>query len=268
MFRKLVFSALMAGSLCLAGAAQAQGAAEKKAQDGIGGFMSVFAIAKVCNFTMDPTTQDVIGGNINALQPVAKITDQQLDAVLAELVDSFGKDKARYCGGGASVFPVVVGEIAKASMEGANGSGVALRTLPAPGQEFLVTANDITTIRTLAASFGEAEASKDSQGDPIIKGTVKGTPWRIFFYGCQKGFNCTAVQFYYGITTQTKLTAERINAWNVDNRFARAYLDKDKDPNISTDVELKGGVSRTSLQASMDRFLRQTTEFKDFVAKK
>ena len=268
MFRTLIMSAVTAGALCLSGVAHAQSAAEKKAQDGIGGYMGVFAVAKVCGINMDAATQDIVSGNVNALQPVAKMTDQQLDAVLAGLIEAFNKDKARYCGGGAASFPAMASEVMKASMEGANGSGVALRALPGPGQDMLVTGSDIFTILGLAGSFGEAEDAKDSQGDPLIKAKVKGIPWRVLFFGCQKGANCTSVQFYYGLSTDTKPTPARINSWNEDNRFARAYLDKDKDPNIITDVEMKGGVSRTSLQSSMDRFLRQVAEFKDYVAKK
>jgi hypothetical protein len=49
-------------------------------------------------------------------------------------------------------------------------------------------------------------------------------------------------------------TLERINAWNREHRFSRAYLDADGDPVLEADLDLSGGVAEGVIRAFLDLF--------------
>lgn len=247
--------------------AQAQdSAATAKAQDGIGGYMSIVALTKLCNLSLDPPVMEVVVGNINALQPIAKMTDQQLDAVLEGLLKTFTPEKTKYCGGGLAGLNAIATEVASNAMAGSQGSGASLRALT--GAPTLLTGSDVDGIFAVAKKYSDATLSKDSQGDPIIKGKTKGVNWSLLFYGCEKNAACTSVQFYYGFEASPKPNMARVNQWNEGKRFARAYIDKDGDPNITYDVELKNGVSLANFDASVSRWVDLMSDFKSFVTSK
>ena len=53
------------------------------------------------------------------------------------------------------------------------------------------------------------------------------------------------LQFYASFKKKT--TMGRINDWNASKRYTRAYLDKDGDPVLESDLDLEGGVSYGAL---------------------
>lgn len=51
----------------------------------------------------------------------------------------------------------------------------------------------------------------------------------------------------YAAFKSEKATLERVNEWNADKRYSRAYLDSEGDPVIELDLDLAGGVSKERL---------------------
>jgi hypothetical protein len=49
-------------------------------------------------------------------------------------------------------------------------------------------------------------------------------------------------------------TLQRINAWNQEKRFSRAYLDKDGDPVLESDLRLTDGVTRETVVSFLKIF--------------
>lgn len=89
------------------------------------------------------------------------------------------------------------------------------------------------------------ETLPDSEG-PMVRSASSGSKYSILFYGCTAGINCATVQFYtsYDFDRGKEPTLAKINDWNRENRFGRAYLDKENDPAIEMDVDLDhGGMS-------------------------
>jgi len=109
-----------------------------------------------------------------------------------------------------------------------------------------IRATDPQGIVALLQSEGyAAKLEKTDKGDPVIRSQSSGSNFSVYFYNCDKGQNCATVQFYAGYDTDKKLSLEQINAWNQTNRFGRAYLDDEGDPNLEMDVDLDdGGMSR------------------------
>ncbi|TBW37052.1 YbjN domain-containing protein [Siculibacillus lacustris] len=267
---------------------------KEKAQAGIGGYVAILAIGKLCDFTADPATVRTIVDNVNALQPKSELSDKDIDAMVEAGVANFGKDKAKYCGPGPAKYATAVVDMAKYAVAAAEGSGVALKTVEAPKAEpapaaapaaspvakapapvtsppagsGTLTGADAEAIAAIARAYGEATVSKDKNGDPTIKVRSKGAGWTMSFYGCEKGTDCLSIELYHGFETDAKPSPERINEWNRTKRWGKAYLDKDGDPNLNFDINLRGGVMRANLDSDIARWVDMIGDFKAFVAKK
>lgn len=55
------------------------------------------------------------------------------------------------------------------------------------------------------------------------------------------------IQLYMGMAGAAA-SLQRINLWNMEHRFSRAYLDDDLDPCIEADLDFEGGVSVGSIK--------------------
>ena len=101
-----------------------------KAQGGVGGYLAILAIAKLCKYDLDKPTTEILVGNINALQPKAKLSDAEMDQAMDSLVASFAKRKDSPCADGLNEFYTMASAMAAGAQKEADGSGVALKTLP------------------------------------------------------------------------------------------------------------------------------------------
>jgi hypothetical protein len=117
-------------------------------------------------------------------------------------------------------------------------------------------------ILNVAKGFGSAELDKDNTGDPKITGMISGVRYGIFFYGCSDGSRCKSLQFVSGWKTGKKIPLERINQWNKEKRYGKAYLDGDDDPGIDFAVEIEYGMSRRNLEECFRDWEMVLNEFK------
>ncbi|WP_430408214.1 YbjN domain-containing protein [Hydrogenophilus thiooxidans] len=75
-------------------------------------------------------------------------------------------------------------------------------------------------------------------------------------------------QLYYG-TSGVKLTYEQINDWNRTKRISRAYIDRDGDPVVESDLLVGKGVTEDQVMNFIKVFLDFTRpQFKNFVKEK
>jgi len=135
---------------------------------------------------------------------------------------------------------------------------------PALAQSIVIA--DPATLQSVLQSKGyQAELSKDNSGDPLISSGVSGAKFHILFYGCTNHLKCTNIQFYAGFES-TKATIDDMNEWNKAHRFNHAYIDKDGDPCIETDLDLdSGGMSRALFLDNLDTWSGLLGNFKTMV---
>lgn len=130
------------------------------------------------------------------------------------------------------------------------GAAAATAALPAAAQTVQATKPD--TVMTALRNAGyRAMLSKDNVGDPVIKSGAAGVDFSVLFYNCTEHKDCKTVQFYAGFVKKG-VTLDTINKWNAEHRFARVYLDDDKDPRIEMDLDLdSGGMSPGLFKANI-----------------
>lgn len=116
----------------------------------------------------------------------------------------------------------------------------------------LIDATDPGTIAEIARGYGAVEVTRDSEGDPMLRGRMEGRQYLVVFYGCDRGLNCTNIQLRAAWVNTGSVTPQTITDWNRENRFGKAFLDSENDPVVQWDVNLFGGVSRANLDDTFD----------------
>ncbi|KQM66784.1 hypothetical protein ASE65_01495 [Sphingomonas sp. Leaf16] len=121
-----------------------------------------------------------------------------------------------------------------------------------PAMAQTVVATKPETVMTALRDAGyRAVLSKDNVGDPVIKSGAAGVDFSVLFYNCTEHKDCKTVQFYAGFVKKG-LTLDTMNKWNASHRFARVYLDDEKDPRIEMDLDLDdGGISTALFKANI-----------------
>lgn len=126
---KNALAVCLCGLLLAAGPAAAQSPREA-AIGALRNYLSVMAVAKLCGFELEKPIVAAIVANINALQPASGLSDKDLDGMLANSVQSYGRTKAAVCAPGLDSFYGLMPDYLKAARDEAAGSGVTLLAVP------------------------------------------------------------------------------------------------------------------------------------------
>lgn len=138
---------------------------------------------------------------------------------------------------------------------------------PAETTVTLIDGTDPALIAEVARGFGSAFINRDTQGDPMIEGRIDGTFYRVFFYGCTDGANCTHVMLQAEWANDAIDTLAFLNTWNRSWVFTRAYLGED-DARVILDmtVNLRSGVSLYNLDDTFDWWSFMLKQFRTDLA--
>lgn len=133
----------------------------------------------------------------------------------------------------------------------------------------ILDGNDVDGIVRIARNYGSATFASQPGGAPKILGRIEGINYSVLFINCdQNNRDCTMINFYTGFL-DVKTPVERINAWNSERFFGRAYLDQDQDAVVEMDVNLQFGVTQANLDSSFAMWrliLDQFTTYIEFGA--
>jgi Putative bacterial sensory transduction regulator len=136
-----------------------------------------------------------------------------------------------------------------------------------PAQAQMVRAQDPSSIARVLQDMGyKAEMTKDDSGDPLIKSSSGGSNFAVFFFGCTKNTDCRTVQFFAGYSDK-KPTLARINEWNMNKRFGRAYISSSGSARVEMDVDLDdGGVSTKLFEDNIEFWVLLMGQFEKHIA--
>jgi hypothetical protein len=130
----------------------------------------------------------------------------------------------------------------------------------------LITAGDPEAIADVVRGKGfDVEVTKDNDGDPMLQVEGKGYKFAILFYGCTNHRDCVTLGLYAGWTGSTADLA-KINKWNKDNRFGRAYIDDENDPVVEMDIDLDdGGMSRLLFEDHIEFWMSVMSQYSKYI---
>lgn len=102
----------------------------------------------------------------------------------------------------------------------------------------------------LMAKGATVEEPRTVEGQTLLQVNDGTTNWLIFFYGCDATGRCQDIQFAANVVAGG-LSLDRINAWNREQRFVKAYLQSNLDGTPSAvlqfDVLLQPGLDAEQL---------------------
>jgi len=130
-----------------------------------------------------------------------------------------------------------------------------------------MTAQDENAILRAMQDFGlVATMGEDGGGDPKISSRVSDTKFSVYFYGCENNQNCASIMFKAGYDLNDGITAMKINEWNRDKRFAKAYIDDEGDPFLEMDVNMAlDGMGGENFADNLDWWRLLVEDFEDFI---
>ena len=109
----------------------------------------------------------------------------------------------------------------------------------APAHAELIDARAPKKIEALLEAQGWKTALTEDAGEnPYIWAERSGFRFVVAFNNCAEGKNCRTLQFLLGVEGARSLSDDRINNWNRDQRFARAYRDAAGDPVLAMDLDM------------------------------
>lgn len=130
-----------------------------------------------------------------------------------------------------------------------------------------ITADNAGAVMKAMQNFGlVATMGADSDGDPKISSRVSDTKFSVYFYGCDNNVNCSSIMIKAGYDLNSGMSALKINEWNREKRFAKAYIDDEGDPILEMDVNLDlDGVGDKNFEDTLDWWRLTVEDFEEFI---
>ena len=109
----------------------------------------------------------------------------------------------------------------------------------------------------------KADLGTDSVGDPLLTSAADGAEFQIFFFECDTSVpkECGSLMFRAGYDLPNGIALETVNAWNVESRLGRAWVDEDGDPFLEMNVNVMHGVTPENLRDTIDWWIVSLTAF-------
>ena len=139
---------------------------------------------------------------------------------------------------------------------------LALASAPAQAKDLPtggLTAQEVASWLQSEGYAAKVQTSKD--GSQSIQSAAGGAAFHIDMYDCHNTPRCASIEFFAGFDTKGAFDAAKMNEWNRNNRWVRAYVDKTNDPWIEMDVVLYPGGTYEGLN---DQFAIWRDEFASF----
>ncbi|MBL8774056.1 MAG: YbjN domain-containing protein [Phenylobacterium sp.] len=111
----------------------------------------------------------------------------------------------------------------------------------------------------------KADIQKDKDGDAHVDSGADGLRFSVYFYDCRKD-RCAALQYYVGFDKGPDTpNLEKVNAFNREKRYIKAYLDTDGDVSFEYDGNLAPGGTWEAVEDDFNTFLGYLPELKKLV---
>jgi len=130
-----------------------------------------------------------------------------------------------------------------------------------------VTSHDANDVLKAVQSAGfVATMGTDDDGDPRISSRVSDTKFLIYFYGCEDNKNCKSILIKAGYDLDAGITASKVNEWNRNKRFGKAYIDDEGDPYLEMDVNMDfDGIGDKNFADTLDWWRVTVENFEEFI---
>lgn len=160
--------------------------------------------------------------------------------------------------------------MSKFSVRAALALGAAIVFSATPAQAELVSAKNPAAIKAIIESQGwPAKLISKADEDPYIESNRNGLKFLVLFLNCEDHKNCKTLQYYMGFNDAKDVSLDRLNEWNKEKRFARAYRDDEGDPVLEMDVDLDfAGLPRENIGETFNTWASLMDSYREFIYEK
>jgi len=160
--------------------------------------------------------------------------------------------------------------MSKFSVRAALVLGAAIVFSATPAQAELVSAKNPAAIKAIVESQGwPAKLISKADEDPYIESNRNGLKFLVLFMNCEDHKNCKTLQYYMGFNDAKDVSLDRLNEWNKEKRFARAYRDDEGDPVLEMDVDLDfAGLPRENIGETFNTWASLMDSYREFIYEK
>jgi hypothetical protein len=135
-------------------------------------------------------------------------------------------------------------------------SASSMHAIPEGG----LTLEEIVTWLQSGAYSAKVVTRED--GKRHIESWSQGTLFNIFTPGCQSG-RCASIELVFAFSSNGKFDGSRLNEWNSDIPWCKAYYDSVNDPCLDMDIALSPGGTFESLNDQFVTWSRVLARFID-----
>lgn len=143
--------------------------------------------------------------------------------------------------------------------------GVTVPAFARPLPEGGVTVDEVADVLRKKDVAVELANDSTEDGAARIRSGIDGTKFFVRFFGCKENGRCVAVQFVAAYDLPEGTTFQKMNLWNAENRFGRAYLDDEMDPYVALDADFERGATTEAIANTFDVWGAVITQFRRYV---
>ena len=146
-------------------------------------------------------------------------------------------------------------------------AGAVLAVAATPAQAQLVNATNPQAIKQIVESHDWPATLVQKTGeDPYIESNRNGLKFLVLFMNCTENKNCRTLQYYMGFSDAKDTTLEKLNQWNKEKRFARAYRDEAGDPVLEMDVDVDfNGIPKENISETFNTWAALMDAYHEFL---
>ncbi|MEI2416946.1 DUF945 family protein [Orrella sp. JC864] len=117
----------------------------------------------------------------------------------------------------------------------------------------------------------EVARSRDAAGEPLLEirrrdgQALRGREIQVEFYGCIGQDDCEELLLRAIHDAGPHVTLTRLNAWNADSRWVKAYQSEDGQAVLEMDIGAYGGLGQENLASLIVTFVDLSEEFAEFI---
>lgn len=125
---------------------------------------------------------------------------------------------------------------------------------------------NVVAMENLLRGFG-LQTTRQQNDKGVVYFQIKLGDWDKVFVDlldCQNNL-CTSMIVYAGFTLDNPPGLDKVNLYNQQKRFVRAYVADNGDAWLEDDLDLAGGVTAANIKAWLERFGKSISEFTDAI---
>jgi hypothetical protein len=132
-----------------------------------------------------------------------------------------------------------------------------------PSDDTVITGLTADQIGNLFKGMGiECKTSKDDEGDDLFILTLSDINAQLYTYDKNADTKAyQSIQFHAVFNSDDKKYLDKVNSWNTDRRFSRAYIGSTGNPHLEADLDLAGGVTVATVKKFVERYRRSLIGF-------